>query len=240
MFRFKRQLSVFNQPEEDDCPIYKKQKVYDGVQGPNSSPNTREDQTVNSKSQGNSANINLLESQNILETDESQDMFLQESQDILQESQDILQESQDMSNPKESQDMFNPQESQDMFNSQESQDILNDPISPDARYLVKTQAKQMQDSQDVIIIDDSQETTQVQESQAIFDLNDSHESTENLLDGKDCLKRRPDANLNHDTFEPKKKHKKDSDVKYNLKQLDSSTHPVETIHNTVVSMISYR
>ncbi len=233
MFRFKRQLIVFNQPEEDDCLIYKKQKVYDRVQGPNSSPNTREDQTVNSKSQGNSANINLLESQNILETDESQDMFLQESQDILQESQD-------MSNPKESQDIFNPQESQDMFNSQESQDILNDPISPDARYLVKTQAKQMQDSQDDIIIDDSQETTQVQESQAIFDLNDSHESTDNFLDGKDCLKRRPDANLNHDTFEPKKKHKKDSDVKYNLEHLDSSTHPVETIHNTVVSMISYR
>ena len=233
MFRFKRQLSVFNQPEEDDCLIYKKQKVYDGVQGPNSSPNTREDQTVNSNNQGNSANINLLESQNIFETDESQDMFLQESQDILQESQDMF-------NPKESQDMFNSQESQDMFNSQESQDILNDPISPDARYLVKSQTKQMQDSRDVIIIDDSQETTQVQESQVILDLNYSHESTENLLDGKECLKRKPDANLNHDTFEPKKKQKKDSNVKYNPEQLDSSTHPVEIIHNTVVSMISYR
>ncbi|XP_023328022.1 uncharacterized protein LOC111701104 isoform X3 [Eurytemora carolleeae] len=224
--RFKRQLSVFNQPEEDDCLIYKKQKVYDGVQGPNSSPNTREDQTVNSNNQGNSANINLLESQNIFETDESQDMFLQKSQDILQESQDMF-------NPKESQDMFNSQESQDMFNSQESQDILNDPISPDARYLVKSQTKQMQDSRDVIIIDDSQETTQVQESQVILDLNYSHESTENLLDGKECLKRKPDANLNHDTFEPKKKQKKDSNVKYNPEQLDSSTHPVEIIHNTV-------
>ena len=238
MFRFKRQQSVFNQPEEDDSLICKKLKAYDGVQGPSSSPNTQ-DQTVNSKSQGNSANVNLLECQNIFETDESQDMFLQESQDMFnpQEGEDMLnpQESQDMLNPQESQDMFNPQESQDMFDPQESQDMLNDPISPDALYLVKSQAKQMQDSQDVIIIDDSQETTEVQESQAIFDLNDSHESSdtrdENYLDGKECLKRRPDANLNHNTFEPKKKKKKDSNVKYNPEQLEG------IIDNTVVSMI---